>query len=82
MSHLDDEISTIFKNSEIEMTEKIVSLLDKNNNIKIDNSREKLHIIMGIIDNLCHEIVYHKHKNINYDIMKKEVINIAINILK
>ena len=81
MSHLDDEISTIFKNSEIEMTEKIVSLLE-NNNIKIDNSREKVHIIMGIIDNLCHEIVYHKHKNINYDIMKKEVINIAINILK
>ena len=63
------------------MTEKIVSLLE-NNNIKIDNSREKVHIIMGIIDNLCHEIVYHKHKNINYDIMKKEVINIAINILK
>ena len=81
MSHLDDEISTIFKNSEIEMTEKIVSLLE-NNNIKIDNSREKVHIIMGIIDNLCHEIVYHKHKNINYEIMKKEVINIAINILK
>lgn len=81
MSHLDDDVSRIFKNSEIEMTEKIVSLLI-NSNIVVENSREKIHIAMGIIDNLCHEIVYHQHKKINYDIMKNEVIDIIINILK
>ena len=80
MSHLDNDVSEIFKNSEIEMTEKIVTLLN-NNNISVANLREKVHIIMGIIDNLCHDIVYHKHKNINYDIMKNEVINIIINLL-
>mgnify|MGYP004462240745 FL=1 len=81
MSHLDEDISNVFKESEIEMTEKIVSLL-KENNIILENEEEKVHIIIGIVDNLCHEIVYHNHKKLNYDIMKKEVIKIILNILK
>ena len=43
---------------------------------------EKVHIVYSIIDNFCHEIVYHKHKKINYDAMKSEVIKIIENILK
>ena len=81
MSHLDDDVSAIFKNSEINMTKKVVSLLEKNN-IIIDNANEKVHIIIGIVDNLCHEIVYHKHSIINYDIMVDEVINIIIMLLQ
>jgi AcrR family transcriptional regulator len=81
MSHLDEDVSNIFNNSELEMTEKIVSLLE-NNNMHITNAREKVHIAIGLIDNLCHEIVYHKHEKIDYTIMKEEVINIIINILK
>lgn len=81
MSHLDDDVSNIFKDSELNMTNKIVNLLLKSN-IKIDNLKEKVHIIMGIVDNLCHEIVYHRHNEIDYDIMKKEVINLIVNTLK
>lgn len=81
MSHLDDDVSKIFKDSELEVTEKIVALLE-HNHIYIKNSREKVHIAFGMIDNLCHEIVYHKHEKINYDIMKNEIINMIINILK
>jgi propanediol dehydratase large subunit len=81
MSHLDEDISNIFNNSELEMTKKIVSLLE-NNNIHITNAYEKVHIAVGLIDNLCHEIVYHKHENIDYNLMKDEVINIIVNILK
>ncbi len=80
-SHLDDDIAEIFKISEFEMTEKVVCLLE-NNNIHLKNLREKVHIIIGIVDNFCHEIVYHKHDKIDYDIMKNEVINTIINILK
>lgn len=81
MSHLDKDVAKLFKDSEFTMTEKIVTLLE-NNNIYINNSREKVHIIIGIVDNLCHEIVYHKHSQINYEIMKNEVINIITNMLK
>lgn len=81
MSHLDDDIGNIFKNSELKMTEKIVLLLE-NNNIHTDNLKEKIHIAIGLVDNLCHEIVYHKHEKFDYDAMKAEVISIIINILK
>jgi AcrR family transcriptional regulator len=81
MSYLDEDVANIFKNSELEMTEKIVSLLE-NNNIHIVNAREKVHIAIGLIDNLCHEIVYHKHESFDYNKMKEEVINIIVTILK
>ena len=81
MSHLDNDISEIFNKREIETTEQIVTILNRNN-IITENLYEKVHIIIGIVENLCHEIVYHKHKTINYDIMKKEVIKIIENILK
>ena len=81
MSHLDEDVSAIFKESEIEMTDKIVNILE-NNNIFLKNAKEKIHIIFGIIDNFCHEIVYHKHSEIDYEIMQKEVIKIIENILK
>jgi AcrR family transcriptional regulator len=81
MSHLDEDVANIFKNSELEMTDKIVSLLE-NNNLHIINAREKVHIAINLIDNLCHEIVYHKHESFDYKEMKAEVINIIVSILK
>lgn len=81
MSHLDDDVASIFKNSELELTNKIVSII-KNNNIKIKNPIEKIHIAIGIIENLCHELVYHKHKDLDYNVMQDEVVKIITNILK
>ena len=52
------------------------------NNFNVKNLNEKVHIIIGLIDNFCHEIVYHAHKSLNYDEMKKEVINIVLYLLK
>ncbi|MBO5179479.1 MAG: TetR/AcrR family transcriptional regulator [Clostridia bacterium] len=81
MSHLDEDVANIFKNSELELTNKIVSII-KNNNIKIKNPIEKIHIAIGIIENLCHELVYHKHKDLDYNAMQDEVVKIITNILK
>ncbi len=81
MSHLDNDVASIFKSSELEMTERIVSLLESNN-FHIKNSREKVHIAYNMIDNLCHEIVYHQHKKIDYNTMKEEIIEIIVNLLK
>ncbi len=81
MSHLDDDIANIFKENEFEMTKKIVTYLE-NNNIKVNNAFEKIHIIYNIIDSYCHEVVYHKHKELNYELMKKEIIKVTLNLLK
>lgn len=81
MSHLDNDVAKIFKDSELESTDKIVSILNNNGIIK-DNLEEKIHIIIGMVDNLCHDIVYHSHENIDYDAMKNIVINEIIHLLK
>ncbi len=61
-------------------TSKICSLLKKNN-IIISNDLEKVHIIIVIVDNYCHKVVYHKHDLIDYKILKEEVINTIKSIL-
>lgn len=75
MEHLDEDVANIFKESELLMTTRITNLL-KNNGIEIKNAHEKIHVIISIIDNLCHEIVYHKHQELDYTAMKEYVINI------
>lgn len=81
MSHLDDDVAEIFKKSEFEMTNKIVQIL-KLNNIEFENPIEKIHIVVGIIENLCHEVVYHKHDKIDYEIMKTEVVDLIMKLIK
>ena len=81
ISHQDSEVANIFKETEFELTDKVAKILEANN-IKIKNPAEKIHIAIGIIENFCHEVVYHKHHKINYEVMEKEVINIVVNLLK
>ena len=71
---------TDFKDKEIKTTNIIVDTL-KNNNINADNLVERVHIIIGIVENYCHEVVYHQHQTIDYNIMKNEVIKIIYNLL-
>ena len=46
-----------------------------------ENIEEKVHIIIGIVDNYCHEVVYHKHKTLDYGVMKKQIIKIIKDLL-
>jgi len=81
MTHSDKDVAFYFHKKEMEMTNKISNILVENN-FKITNINEKVHIVIGLTDNLCHEIVYHKHKELNYEIMTDIVVNEIINILK
>lgn len=80
MSYLDSDISSIFNNSEMIMTKKVSDIL-VNSGFPETNILEKVHIAIGIIDNYCHEVVYHKHKDLNYDIMKENILDIIIGLL-
>ena len=81
MAHADEEIGEIFKTSEFTMTKKIVAFLEKND-IILENPIEKIHIIYGLVENYCHETVYHHHAELNNEVMRSEVIKIIKNILK
>lgn len=62
---------------------KVKSDIENNidNALAVINIEEKVHIFTNMIDNYCHEVVYHKHKDLDYDTMKEEIINIIVNIL-
>ncbi|MBR3161604.1 MAG: TetR/AcrR family transcriptional regulator [Bacilli bacterium] len=81
MIHSDKLVAEYYYKRELEMTNSIKELLI-NNNFKDNNLYEKVHIMLGLIDNLCHEIIYHKHKNMNYNIMTNLVIDDIKNLFK
>ena len=43
---------------------------------------ERVHIMIGLIDNLCHEVIYHKHDHMNYDVMTDLVVENILNLFK
>lgn len=81
MQHSDREIADLFYDSEIKMTEKVTDLLIKNG-INTENLKEKVHLMIHLIDDLCHEIVYHKHSSMDYDVMTDIVIKSIIQLIK
>lgn len=81
MAHSDKDVAFYFHKREIEMTEKIYDLLVENG-FDSKNLMEKSHIAIGLIDNLCHEIVYHKHNELDYDVMTNICIETIVKLLK
>lgn len=80
MSYLDKDVSDIFTKNELDLTKKIADYLVQNGFYE-ENIEEKVHIIIGIVDNYCHEVVYHKHKTLDYGVMKKQIIKIIKDLL-
>lgn len=81
MVHSDSEVALLFHESEMNTTLTITKMLI-DNGFNQPNLKEKVHIAIGMIDNLCHEIIYHQHDNLNYDKMKKFVIKSIVDLLK
>lgn len=76
MTHSDKEVAEIFHKSEMEMTNKIAQIL-LDNGLNSENLKEKVHTSISMIDNLCHEVVYHKHAELDY----KKMIDIVISTI-
>ena len=74
MVHSDKNVAKFYYDRELEMTNTIKDILIENGFVD-ENLNEKVHIMIGLIDNLCHEVTYHKHSNMNYEVMTELVIN-------
>ncbi len=81
MVHSDKRVAEYYYKRELEMTNSLKEILLSNGFID-DNLSEKVHIMMGLIDNLCHEVTYHKHSDMNYNIMENLVIDSIKNLFK
>ena len=80
MVHTDKEIAETYHNYEIEITNKFAEILSQNG-FDSEALHEKVHIALGLIDNLCHEIIYHKHEKMNYNKMIEIVVTTIINLI-
>lgn len=80
MTHSDKEIAEFFQENEMTMTKNISKIL-LDNGFDAKNLDEKVHIAIHLIDDLCHEIVYHKHKDLDYDVMINLVIENILNFI-
>lgn len=80
VSNLDEEVADLFNQCEIAMTKKMSELLIKHG-YYTDYMEEKIHMIYSLMDQLSHEIVYHKHSELNYEVMKKIVLKQIVSIL-
>ena len=80
MTHSDKEIAEFFQQNEMAMTKNISKIL-VDNGFDSKNLDEKVHIAIHLIDDLCHEIVYHKHKDLDYNVMINLVIENILNFM-
>lgn len=80
MVHSDKEVANIFYEFEITKTQSITDSLISNG-FSEENLKEKVHIIVNLIDDLCHEIVYHKHSKMDYNKMIDLTIDIIMKML-
>lgn len=68
LSHIYDEVADKFTEAEEKLTETIVSiLLEKGFNITKIN--EKIHIAFNLVEDMCHECVFHQHDNLEPSII-------------
>ena len=81
MIHSDKNVANYFYKRELLMTKTIKDLLLQNN-FEDNNLNEKVHIMIGLVDNLCHEITFHKHNDMNYDAMTEIVIDSIKHLFK
>lgn len=77
ISWLDEEIATIINRNELKTTELLADFFVERG-YKSENLLEKAHVIYGIIENYCHEVISHKHKEIDYEVMRNSVIKLII----
>ena len=81
MVHSDKRVAEYYYKRELEMTNSLKNIL-LNNGFNDNNLYEKVHIMIGLIDNLCHEIIYHNHNNMNYDKMASIIIDSIKSLFK
>lgn len=80
MSHLDHEVADYFNNREMNLTNELYELLKDAEFEEVD-LLEKIHIMIGMIDNFCHEVVYHNHNELDYEKMKNLIIKNIYNFI-
>ena len=80
MIHQDKELGKLYQEKEIKLTKEIKDYLEKNN-IILKKPLEKIHIMLSLIDNLSHELIYHHHDLLQESALIEETKKIIMNMI-
>lgn len=80
LSHTDKDIGELYCRLQSDLATNLVSRMEQFD-IRPTHAYEKAHIIIDIVENLSHEIVYHQHEYLNYDIMMEEAVKVIVDML-
>ncbi len=78
--HQDQELAKLYQENEWKVTKEIIKYLEQNN-IKLKNSLEKVHIMLNLIDHLSHELIYHHHNQLKEEALIEETKAIIKNMI-
>lgn len=81
MVHIDVDVAKYYYAREINLANELYDVF-VNSGFEKKYLKEKIHIMIEMIDNLCHDIVFHKHDEIDYKAMCKLVIANIDNMIK
>ena len=77
----DDEINEEFMRLETDLTNKgAIKLAELG--VKSPNLKEKVHLIMNLVQSYVHESLYDKHEYLDYEKMKKDVCDCIVCLFK
>ncbi len=80
MASMDKDIREFYCQCKQKMVTSFLKILEVND-ITPTHPYEKLYITINIVENLCHEMVYHQHEYINYEVMTEEAIKVIVDML-
>ncbi|MCQ2978143.1 MAG: TetR/AcrR family transcriptional regulator [archaeon] len=77
----DPKVDEIYKELEMKLSDKIVSLLLKNG-FNRTNINERVHVSIGLVNSLLYENTYHKHEKLNYTRMFDYTTELILTLFK
>lgn len=80
MSHSDPDVAALFSELEDEIDQRLADAL-RAIGIAPPFLLEKVHIAHGLVENYCHEAVYHKRVHLNYSAMRADIIRLIKGLL-
>ena len=80
LAHTDKEISDLFCRFQSNIATQIVELMAAYD-INPTNALEKAHLMIDIIENIIHEIVYHQHEYLDYNVMTDVAVKAIVDML-
>ncbi|HWT75236.1 MAG TPA: TetR/AcrR family transcriptional regulator [Mobilitalea sp.] len=80
LAHTDKEIGELFYKFQSSMAANLVDLMNQFD-IHPTNAYEKAHLIIDIIENLSHEMMYQQHEYLNYEVMTDVAVNAIVDML-